>query len=399
MIYDIFLMAFYNLSHRRTRTALTVLGIVIGISAIVALTSVAAGLKIYIQEQLSQLGADTLTIVPGSSSSGGFGPPIFSKGLSQKDVDTANDVRGVKIASGFLVLNSAAEYRKEQQGVVVNGMEAKDLEEVFGELQSFQAQFGRQLKKGDRFEAVIGYNVANDLFEDKLRVGDKLKVSGQEFAVVGILKRIGNQVDDNSVLIPIQAARDLFNEPQKVMTIFIKLDEGADANFVADEIKDRLEDKRGIKDFQVFTAESLTSTIGSVISSVEVVIVGIALISLIVGGIGIMNTMFMSILERTKEIGIMKSVGATNNVILSMFLAESAMLGVIGGVIGLAVGSAAAFLFTSISESFSFTLRAAVTPGIIAGSLAFSVVVGVIAGFVPARRASNMQPVDALRYE
>ncbi|MBI4177241.1 MAG: ABC transporter permease [Candidatus Aenigmarchaeota archaeon] len=399
MIYDIFLMAAYNFSHRKTRTLLTIIGIVIGVTAIVALTSVASGLKIYIKDQLNSLGADTLIIAPGSVVGGGFGPPRLFKELTKKDVDAVSSVNGVKLASGFLVLNTKSGFRKETQSANVFGVEGSETEQVFSDLPPFQIQNGREISKNDRSEAVIGYGTANDMFSDKIKIGDKIKISGRDFKVVGMLKRIGNQNNDNSVVINMDAVRELFNEPEKISSMFVKVEEGRDPKLVAEEISKRLEKKRGQKDFQVLTSASLADTINSVLSSIEVVIVGIALISVAVGGVGIMNTMFMSTFERTREIGIMKALGATDNVVLSIFLSEAALVGFSGGLIGLFFGSIFATIFSYASQSLSFTIKAVVTPEIITGSLLFSTVIGVVAGFIPARMASKMQPVDALRYE
>ncbi|MBI4174421.1 MAG: ABC transporter permease [Candidatus Aenigmarchaeota archaeon] len=399
MIYDIFLMAAYNFSHRRTRTLLTIIGIVIGVTAIVALTSVASGLKIYIKDQLSSLGADTLIIAPGSVVSGGFGPPRISKDLTKKDVDTIESVNGVKLASGFLVINAKGDFRKETRSANVFGVEGSEIEQVFSDFPPFQIQNGREISKSDRSEAVIGYGTANDMFSDKINIGDKIRISGRDFKVVGILKRVGNQNNDNSITINMNAARELFNEPEKISSMFAKVEEGKDPKLVAEEISEKLEKKRGQKDFQVLTSASLADTINSVLSSIEVVIVGIALISVAVGGVGIMNTMFMSTFERTREIGIMKALGATDNTVLMIFLSEAALVGFSGGLIGLVFGSIFATIFSYASQSLSFTVKAAVTPEIVAGSLLFSTTIGIVAGFIPSRRASKMEPVEALRYE
>ena len=230
-------------------------------------------------------------------------------------------------------------------------------------------------------------------------------INGKKFRVVGTLERIGNPDDDQAFIIPLETARNLFDEPDNLMVIMANLKPGFDASEVAENIKKAMrrdrDQKKGEEDFSVQTSEQLKETVGDVLNLVQGVLVVIAGISLLVGGIGIMNTMYTSVLERTRDIGVMKAIGARNINIMWIFLIESGIIGLVGGAIGCAIGIA-------ISKSIEYAsstqlgvdyLKASTAPELIFGALAFSFLVGMLSGTLPAMRAARLKPTDALRYE
>ncbi|MFH0868593.1 MAG: ABC transporter permease, partial [archaeon] len=209
---------------------------------------------------------------------------------------------------------------------------------------------------------------------------------------------------DSQIYIPIDVARDIFNEPDEVGMIYAKVRTGYDPATVADAIEKRMRDdrdlKKGQEDFSVQTSEQLAQTMGNILGIVQTILVGIASIALLVGSIGIMNTMYTSVMERTKEIGVMKAIGAKNRDVMLIFLIESGLLGLIGGIFGVLAGLGMAKGAELYAQYAGYGMvRAAVTPELIVLGLSFSFAIGAISGFMPARKASKLKPVDALRYE
>lgn len=231
-------------------------------------------------------------------------------------------------------------------------------------------------------------------------------IKEEQFEVIGIMKKVGSS-DDSSLIIPLEQLRILSNEPQIISMIIVKASPSTDVNQLAKNIesemrKDRFEKKgKEPETFNVQTSEQLLETFGSILTAVQAVLIGIAAISLLVGGIGIMNTMYTSVLERRKEIGIMKAIGAKNSDILSIFLFESGLLGLAGGAIGIflgiSLGKMAEFIAYRALESN--IIQASFPWYLILGALSFSVLIGTLSGILPAMQASRLKPIDALRYE
>jgi len=212
---------------------------------------------------------------------------------------------------------------------------------------------------------------------------------------------VGNDADDTSIAMSIDDARKVFAPAGKVTGAQIIVKEGVDIEKFAEELKEEYEEYRGDKNFILSTATAILEQINNILGIIRYVVVGIASIALIVGSVGIANTMYMAVLERTKEIGIMKSVGATNRAILTIFLIESAFFGIVGGIIGCILGIGLALMAKLTIELFApgLPFLIIIDPFVIGGALLFSAIAGVISGILPARNASKLKPVDALRYE
>lgn len=274
-------------------------------------------------------------------------------------------------------------------------------------MQGFEAEEGRNLKEGDKDKIDVGYLVAKDkgLFKKAVNVRDTLIIKDREFKVVGIIKSIGNPQDDKQLYIPFDTAKELFDKGDTIDMIFVQTKEGFKPIDVAENIKDELRryrnEKEGEETFSVQTFENLLANLGVILTIIRVVLIGIAAISLFVGGIGIMNSMYTSVLERTREIGIMKAVGAKNENILLLFILESALYGIIGGIIGVAFGMGIAKAVELVAGPLLgvSAFKIAMPWWLIAGPLGFSFIIGAFSGLMPAVRASKLKPVDALRYE
>jgi putative ABC transport system permease protein len=381
------------------------IGIFIGISAVVSLISLGQGLENSITEQFEELGADKITIMGKAGSvSGPAASSISGNPLTQDDVEFIEGIKGVELVGEMLFKSARVQFKDEVTDLAMMAMDPEDSRELFKSVSSWKTQYGRDLEKDDNNKIVLGYDIAFNVFEKDIEVRDKVSIYGENFKVVGIMQKIGSP-DDFTIFIPLNSARNLFNEPDLVSMIFVKIKKGYEPSEMADKIEEELGDYRGekgeSKSFTVTTSEELLDALGNILGIVLWVLIGIAAISLFVGGVGIMNTMYTSVLERTKDIGIMKAIGAKNSDIMKIFLIESGMLGLIGGFIGVGLGLGLAKLveYAAYQRLGSDLLRAMISPNLIIGSLIFSFVVGSLSGLFPARKAAKMKPVDALRYE
>ncbi|MEM5804636.1 MAG: ABC transporter permease [Candidatus Aenigmatarchaeota archaeon] len=390
-------VAVENIKHRRIRSWLTILGIFIGIAAVVGLISLSQGMNAAIAQQFEMLGADTITIMPGRlGPAAGYG----SKPFTNDDVKIIESVRGVGTVVPMIYRTQEVKFRGESRLTFVIGVPADEIESVVFDLSGLHITKGRMPSETDKYGLIAGKMIEDDFFKDDVSVGDKIQIAGSDFKVRGFLSEVGNPTDDTQIYIHLDTAREIFDEPDKVDAIFLQVRSGADVEKVAKDIKEELKDARGQEDFSVLTSAQLSETVGAVLGIVQLVFIGIASISLLVGGVGIMNTMYTSVRERTREIGVMKAIGARNSDIMSIFLFESGVLGLVGGAIGIALGFVLSKSVEMIAHNAGYMiLKASINPELILLGLGFSFGVGVLSGVLPARSAAKMNPVDALRYE
>ena len=399
---EYFKLAFKTFTAQKKRTALTLIGIFIGIAAVVSLISLGQGLKASIDRQFELLGTDKIFIRPGSSV--GFDPTVTIK-LSEEDLLAIRDISGVKSASAMVLKLARITFKGENKYTFATGLEDPELNyehmiESFG----VEIETGRGAE-GDR-EAVVGKNfISGDFFDAAVEVGDKIEIEGKKFRVVGSVTEVGNPQDDANVYITFDAALETFDLSRDELDfIYVTVREGEEPGKVGDSIKKRLRKLHGVdegdEDFTVSTTEDYMETFGIVLTVVQIVLIGIAAISLLVGGVNIANTMYTSVLERTNEVGIMKAIGARNSDIFFLFLIESGILGVAGGIAGIAAGIGLSRLVALAAASAGWSFIQTLFPWYLTiGALLFSFVVGAVSGTLPAYQASKLHPVDALRYE
>jgi len=394
-------LAVINLKHRRLRSWLTILGIVIGIAAVSSLVSINQGLMEAINSQFESMGTNTIMILPGTEGSTSPILNMLGSPLKMSDNDVVENVPGVDYSIPLYYKAVNVEFRGDKKSIFMYAIPSKDGEKLTDLFASVGLKEGRSLKRGDMYKAIVGYNVYKNVFNDKVSVGSYIKIEGKKFKVIGIMNEIGNRMDDNQISIPLEAAREIFGESDRIDMIMVKVEEGRNVEDVAKAIKLKLKNHRGTEDFQVLTSKELLERAKTILGLVSIVFIAVAAISLVVGGIGIMNTMYMAVVERTRHIGVMKAVGARDVDIMMIFLLESGIIGLIGGLIGLSIGLGFAKIVEVYAASAMQTklLKASFDPLLIVGSLAFSFIVGVISGVMPARAAAKMNPVDALRYE
>ncbi len=397
--------AWENVRERKVRSILTVIGIAIGITAVVSLISLGQGLKIAIYNQFEKMGANTITI---SSSNGELSTPMMSamskNPLTKDDEKIVQNVPGVEAVGAMCFTPDRIKVRGTYIGTFVTGVTINEFDYMFSR-KGYKIVNGRKLTNNDKYSVIIG----NDLYtgnypeKKKIHIRDKILINGIEFRVVGAMEKIGDSMDDTSVIIPMETYRKVYDEPNIDQMIFVHIKDGFDVDKVADNIEHELlryrHEKEDEKTFDVKTSKGMLQSFNVILNILQAVLIGIASISLLVGGVGIMNTMYTSTLERTHEIGILKSIGSKRLDILTIFLYESAILGLIGGVFGISFGYALGKLAELAALSYGVHLHVGVSIPVILVSLLFAMSAGILSGIAPAIQASRLNPVDALRYE
>jgi len=388
---------------RKMRSLLTVIGIFIGIALIVTLISLGQGLQRSINEQFEFMGMDKIMIFPGTDMLFGMGQA--GPELTKDDLDVVEKVPGIKLAAGMAYKLAQVKFGDETKYTFVIGLPVDETKRIIESIQNFKIFKGRDLEKGDTYTTVIGIRLyEKDFFSKKVDIRDKLTIEGKEFKVAGAMDRIGNPADDSQVYIPIEIAGEIFDEPDIYGILFAQVSEGVNPENVAEKIKKELRKSRNVEegeeDFTVQTSAQLMEVYGNITLIVQAILIGLAVISLLVGGIGIMNTMYTSVLERTREIGLMKAIGAKRSNIALVFLFEAGILGLIGGAIGTAfgIGVSKAVELGAAYAGYGI-IKIYFSPFLIIGAILFSFVVGAVSGLLPALQAAKLSPIEALRYE
>lgn len=405
MIKDYFALGLKNLRRRRLRSWLTMIGIFIAVATIFTLISVSLGFQNAIEEQFRLLGTDKFFIMPkGQTGFGGSG----AVELTTRDVDAIENVGGVKSVSYFTIGNGEIELGDKKRYLPVAGVPTEDVKQLntLFEAISLKPDEGKMLQKGDTGVVMLGYDFKyNKVFDRPVKAGSRVTINGQEFKVKAIIARVGNPQDDKNIYMPQEDFKILFNSGERVDTIWVQIDGGAEISDVAAKTERRLRSFRDVtektQDFTILTPEELLESFNAVLNIVLAFLLGVAAISLVVGGIGIANTMYTSVLERYKEIGVMKAVGAKNSDVWLIFLIESGLLGLVGGIIGvvLGIGISKSIEYIAVNQVGTTLLQAALPPYLIIGCLLFAFIIGAISGTFPAWQASQIKPVRALRYE
>jgi putative ABC transport system permease protein len=392
-------IAIDTFKHRKISSFLTVLGIVIGIAAIISLISMGTGLERSLSEQLEAMGSDKILVMPGDEQ--GLSLAAFTgESLVDHDVEIIEDISGVKMAAGLLFKTLPVRYKDEVISTYVSGATEEAYNKLFLEMKIFEINEGRSINEGESGVVAIGSRIVDDIFEDEVKVGDTLYIKDKKFKIIGNLKSVGNAQDDQNVYLTLEDMRNLVGGKDSLTLIYVQASNQKNIDDVAERIEKKLENKYGDNTIITLTSEQMTEMTSSIFAVLSFVIVGIASISLVVAGVGIANTMFISVMERTKEIGVMKALGATNYDVIQIFLVESALLGLLGGIIGLAVGIGISYLINLFAtDLIPVTFEATVTTEMMIWSLIFSTGVGIVSGLWPARKAAKLQPVEALRYE
>ena len=402
MISDYFKLAMQNLRKRKLRSSLTIVGIFIAVATIFVLISLSLGLDAAVKEQFKQLGGDKFFIMPRGQAGGPGGGGAVE--LTTKDIDVIKKVNGIKEVTYYIAGNAKIEFNDEARYFMVAGFPL-DTVDLLTESIGYKIDEGRFLKNGDIGKIMVGSRYKENFFKRAVKVGDKIILNGKEFHVVGILKTVGNPSDDGLVYMSEEDFRILFKVPNRVDQLIVQIKPGEDIKKVADNTRRKLLNFRDVtektRDFEILTPEELLSSFGAILNIITAFLLGVAGISLLVGGVGIANTMYTSVLERTKEIGVMKAIGAKNSDILWIFVIESGILGLIGGVLGILIGMGVGKLieYIALTQLGTNILRVVFPWYLIVGCLLFAFLIGSASGFFPSLQASKIKPADTLRYE
>lgn len=403
MFLDSFLLAVKNLRHRGIRSWLTLLGIFIGVTAVVALISLGSALQVAVASQFGLSQTETISVQAGGLTMGPPGSGVVNP-LTKDDLDKINSLSSVKIAAGRQIAQGKLEYNDRVVFGYATSIPSGDKRDFIYEQIEASTIDGRLLKDSDSKKVILGYN----FYVDKAGLGKVVTsgrtvlINGQSFEVVGILEKKGSFIADNAVYMQEKDLEDLFNYGDKVDIISVKPIDKEDIGKTKEDIEKLLRKTRNVKvgeeDFEVSTPEASLSTINEFLTGIQIFIGLIAFISVFIGAIGIVNTMTTSVLERRKEIGIMKSIGATNSQIFLQFFIESSLLGLIGGIVGVIFGTLVGFLGTfSINSFVGADVGIGLNFGLIFFTLIGSFLIGGVAGIVPAINAAKQSPVEALR--
>lgn len=396
-ILEILRVSFLALKTNKVRSVLTTLGIIIGVASVILLISIGTGLQNYVTQQFQNLGSNVIYVMPGkvkfSQGGGGFG--IVNK-LEFSDVKKISKLGFPIVASSMHFEKSVSvKFRTKEEDVEINGVD-ENQQQVLNQKQSEGRWFSRFQISTAKKVVVIGKSVIKNL---KMRgdvLGEKIYIGNGLYTIIGILESKGGSfggVDaDNRVLIPSSTYIKYFGAKNPT-TIMVKFNSSGKSEDAQKLIKNYYYEKHLTDDdFTVFDQKELLTTITQFLGVITVALGGIAAISLLVGGIGIMNIMLVSVTERTREIGLRKAVGATPNNILIQFLIEAIVLSLVGGIIGIALG----FLGSLGLSSF---IQTSVSAGSILLAFGVSSFIGIFFGVAPAVKASRLSPIEALRYE
>lgn len=406
MIKDFFLFSFSNLKSRKIRSFLTMIGVFIGIAAVVSLISLGEGLRMAITSQFGFLGTDVLSVQ--ASGMGLAGPPgtAVATPLTDDLADKLAKVDGVEAAINRYIKTGTLEFNDVQGIGMAMSMPSGDDRKVVEEMLNVNTEQGRLLKDSDTRKVLLGFDFTNpDNWGGKgIKAGDRVLISGITYEVIGIMSKKGSFLLDNAVIINEETLLDDFGDDGTVNVIGVKVKDESMIDEVKEDIERLLRKERNVKkgeeNFEVQSPQKILESLNSALFAVQLFVYIIAAISLLVGGIGIMNTMYTSVLERTKDIGIMKSIGAKNSNIFTLFFIESGLMGIVGGIVGIILGLVFAYGLAAVGRAIlgMDIIQAHASVLLIFGALAFSFLVGLVAGLTPALQAAKKHPVDALRF-
>ena len=399
-----FKIALRNLKGRQLRSWLTILGIVIGVFLVVSLLSLSEGLKESVMQELRMMGGDIVMIMPGEMSDM---MTTFMGGveLSRSDIEAIGRAEGVEMVVPTAWGAELVRYGDHSKTLLMYGSPWETAADLYRE------HLGWDLVEGfwpsmNRRQVIVGNFVPKEILPG-LKAGDQIQIRGRSFEVTGILRSLGNKQDDSMIALDWPDFQSIFGRQEGAQMVMAKIYSDFPMDRVEENIKNELEETRfrsrqeEVTDVSVITSEKASDMVGNIMDVIQLAVFFFASIAVLVGGIGIMNTMYTSVYERTKEIGVLKAIGAKKKDIIFIFLAEAIIIGFLGGLAGVVLGTGLAWAIQhAIPQTHPVLyIQASTTLFLIIFGLLFSCAVGGLSGYFPARRAANLRPVEALRYE
>ncbi|MBK7921173.1 MAG: ABC transporter permease [Veillonella sp.] len=403
MYKESFLMAWASLIANKMRSILTMLGIIIGVAAVIALVSIGNGVKQQVSDSISSLGSNLLMVMPGAPRTPGVRPTASSqRSLKEGDYKAIAKLDGVAAASPFTSNSYVAIYQSNNWTTTVSGV-SPSLQTI----NNLTMKDGRFITEKDvqnrERVAVVGSTIVKNLFGNEDPVGKDIRVKNIPFKIIGVLESKGNssmgEDQDDVVYIPYTTAMERVQGVDYLRMVYVSANDDNGINRLQADIENLLRVRHNIKDsnlddFNIRNMQSIMETMQQTTSTLTLFLGAVAAISLVVGGIGIMNIMLVSVTERTREIGIRKALGATYNVIVTQFLIEAVVISLMGGIIGIIFGIGASQLISKFSG-----MSTVLSIPTIFLSFGFSIAIGLVFGVYPARKAARLNPIDALHYE
>lgn len=398
-IRESFSEAIQSLSGNKLRSVLTMLGVIIGVGAVIALVSLGQGVQLFVRAEFSGIGTNLVIVQPGKTETQGAGPPPAGgvKKLEDRDVEAIR--RGARYVQAITPITLGA--ARVESGRFARNTNILGADQAFTEVFNIDAEVGRFLEESDVMSqkrvAVVGRKVKHELFGSASAVGEMITVSGTAFRIIGVTMSKGATLGfdfDDVVYLPVGVAQRLFGQ-EGYFGLRARATSEKVLDAAAAEIKNILIERHGEEDFTIITQVEMFKTLDKILSMLTLFLSGIAAISLLVGGIGIMNIMLVTVRERTREIGLRKAIGASRQDILLHFLIEAVVLSTIGGTFGIALGAGGPQIIHLLSPDF----QPVTTLGSIGLAFGFSLGVGVVFGVFPAIQAARLDPIVALRYE
>jgi putative ABC transport system permease protein len=399
--------AFKGVTSNVSRAMLTMLGIIIGVGSVVLMSAIGASMKGVIVGQISSLGAQSMVVFPGKEEGGGGQVMAGFNSLTFDDLDALENLSSIDTVAPIIFLQGVASYGNEEASPQILGVTPEHFI-----TQVTEAEIGRLIDQADiegaSAVALLAPDAREKLFGQTDPIGKRVKIGNNHFTVIGVTKALGTQFFQNAddrIYVPFSTARQISGQ-KHLNQITMNATQGFD--LAVSDIKyllrqrhsiDNPEDDQKKDDFIVHTSEEAGQILAGVSLGLTMFITTIAAISLLVGGIGIMNIMLVSVTERTREIGLRKAIGAKGRDILLQFLTESVLLTFFGGLIGLVIGLALAFVIAALMTGILSTYVFAVSIPSVIASLLMAALTGLVFGISPARKASRLSPIEALRYE
>ncbi len=375
------------ITYRKFRTILTILGITVSVTFLITVLAIGQGTKAAVDNFIKSMGHDKIFIT------------TFGERLTDKDFREILKIKGIKYASRILIISDIVSYKGESKILTIYGIDSENAKRVFGDVRGYRILSGRWLMYGEKFSAVVGYDVANNIFSRKINVGDFIYIGKYKFKVVGIFQKTGISTRDGVIYINIETLRRIKNFKDEISSIAVKIKEGEDIERIRIDIKNALSKYHSKENIVVLTPRKLREDINRFFNTIQSFLFSIVILSLIVSSVGIINTMHMNIIDRKRDIGIMKALGCSNSKLIILVFLEAILYANIGYLAGFFSGFISAKILEKIiEENIKVAIfKAGISIEMIAKSYILVISLSIISSIYPAYNAAKIDPIKVIR--